>query len=303
MAETAFVNHAPVLGAAAAEALLAGGGARFIDATFGGGGHSRIILENMPSDAGLLALDCDEYAAALAAEITDARFSFMRRNFAELGETAAPGAIDGVLFDLGVSSMQLDNAGRGMSFMRAGPLDMRMDRRGALTAKSLINSCTARELARIFREYGEEPEAARVARAVFADRRNIADTATLAKIVADSKRLRKPGRHPATLVFQALRMAVNRELAVLRRGLEAARRLLARGGRLVVIAFHSVEDRAVKRALSAPSFPGIGKVGGGMRPLGKLLFPSAEEIAANPRARSARMRVFIKDEDTGGAAA
>ena len=281
----------------AANALLAGGGGRYIDATFGGGGHSRMLLAKMPADGKLLALDCDEYAAERAAEITDTRFSFMRRNFAELEDAARPGEIDGVLFDLGVSSMQLESAGRGFSFMRPGPLDMRLDRRGAATAESLLRSCGERRLAGILKEYGEEPEARRVGRAIYARRRQIKDTATLAKIVSDSKRVRPPGRHPATLVFQALRIAVNGEIKMLRRGLEAARRILVLGGRLVVIAFHSVEDRAVKRALSAPGLPGIGGADGGMRALGKSAAPSAEEIASNPRARSARMRVFIKEKE------
>lgn len=297
MAGFAPLSHMTVLGAPAAAALLAGGGGRYIDATFGGGGHSRLLLEKMPPDGRLIALDCDEYAEAAAAEITDGRFSFLRRNFAELGDVAGDGEIDGVLFDLGVSGMQLESAERGLSFMRPGPLDMRLDRRGGATAESLLRAFSERELIGILREYGEEPEARRVGRALYARRRQIKDTAALAKIVSDSKCVRPPGRHPATLVFQALRIAVNREFKVLRRGLEAARRLLALGGRLVVIAFHSAEDRTVKRALSARSFPGIGTVDGGMRPAGKLTAPSAEEIAANPRARSARMRVFIKETE------
>lgn len=293
-------GHITVLAAPAADALLSPGGGCYIDATFGGGGHSRMLLQKMPAAARLLALDCDEYAEARAAEVDDSRFCFMRRNFADLAAAAeesgiVPGEVQGVLFDLGLSSMQLDNAGRGMSFSRRGPLDMRMDRRAPTTLKSLLEFCDERELARILKNYGEEPEARRVARAIYARRRDISDTATLAQIVAEGKRGRPPGRHPATLVFQALRIAVNRELEVLRRGLEAACALLARGGRLAVIAFHSLEDRMVKRTLSAPAFPGVGRVGGlGMRPLGKMTTPSAEETKNNPRARSARMRVFVK---------
>ena len=302
MAESAPVNHVAVLAIPAAEALLSPDGGCYIDATFGGGGHSRLLLQKMPASARLLALDCDEYAAARAAEVRDSRFCFfLRRNFAELKDAAAEAGIGngearGVLFDLGVSSLQLECAGRGMSFSRRGPLDMRMDRRAATTAKTLLESCDERELVRILRDYGEEPEARRVGRALFARRGDIADTAELAQIVYDSKRHRPPGRHPATLAFQALRIAVNRELDALRRGLEAACALLAHGGRLAIIAFHSLEDRIVKRTLAAPSFPGFGRVGGlGMRPLGKATTPSAEETARNPRARSARMRVFVKE--------
>ncbi|MGI9298678.1 MAG: 16S rRNA (cytosine(1402)-N(4))-methyltransferase RsmH [Gammaproteobacteria bacterium] len=293
-------GHTAVLAAPAAEALLSPGGGCYIDATFGGGGHSRMLLQKMPAAARLLALDCDEYAAARAADVADSRFCFLRRNFAELAAAAAEagiaaGEVRGVLFDLGVSSMQLESAGRGMSFSRRGPLDMRLDRRAPTTLKSLLESCDERELVRILRNYGEEPEARRVGRAIYARRRDIADTAELAQIIADGKRARPPGRHPATLVFQALRIAVNRELDALRRGLEAACALLSRGGRLAVIAFHSLEDRVVKRTLSAPAFPGVGRVGGlGMRPLGKATTPSAAETKNNPRARSARMRVFVK---------
>lgn len=301
MARSATVNHTTVLAAPAAAAVLSPGGGCYIDATFGGGGHSRMLLQQMPADSRLLALDCDEYAEARAAEVQDSRFSFLRRNFADLADAAADaeigaGEVHGILFDLGLSSLQLDSAERGMAFSRLGPLDMRLDRRTATTVRSLLDSSDERELARIFRDYGEEPEARYIARAICTRRHEITDTAMLAKVVADSKRRRPPGRHPATLVFQALRIAVNRELETLRQGLESACALLAEGGRLVVIAFHSLEERVVKRTLAAPSFPGIGRVGGaGMRPLGKAITPSIEETNMNPRARSARMRVFVKE--------
>lgn len=300
MAGIATVNHAAVMAVPATDAVLAAGGGCYIDATFGGGGHSRLLLQKMPSAARLLALDCDEFAAERAAKVGDSRFCFMRRNFAELPEAAAeagiaPGDVAGVLFDLGVSSLQLESAGRGFSFSRRGPLDMRLDRREGMTVQSLLESCDERELARILKHYGEEPESRRIGRAIVSRRREITDTATLAQVISAEKRAHPPGRHPATLAFQALRIAVNRELDSLRNGLEAACKLLAQGGRLAVIAFHSLEDRAVKRTLSAPSHPGFGRVGGvGMRPLGKMKTPSAEEIQQNPRARSARMRVFEK---------
>jgi 16S rRNA (cytosine1402-N4)-methyltransferase len=150
-------------------------------------------------------------------------------------------------------------------------------------------------LIHIFKTYGEEPEARRVAKAICAKRHEITDTTSLAKVVADSKRLRMPGRHPATLVFQALRMEVNSELANLRRGLEAACKLLATRGRLVVISFHSLEDRLVKHLLRGPAFPGVGRINQlNMEAVGNLVTPSEDEVAANPRARSARMRVFVK---------
>ena len=291
------MTHTAVLAAPAVEALLAGGGERYIDATFGGGGHSRLILRNMPPAARLLAMDCDEFAAARAAEIDDNRFCFLRENFSKIaaaaGEVEMP-EVSGVLFDLGVSSMQLDTAVRGMSLMREGPLDMRMDRRGGMTAKTILEKYAERDLADILWRYGEEPESRRIARVLHKRRYEVTDTAALAKLVAETKRARPLKRHPATLVFQALRIAVNGELDNLRRGLAAARDILAHGGRLVVIAFHSLEDRIVKRTLMPPAFPGIGRIGGGMRPLGKTS-PSAEETQLNPRARSARMRVFVKE--------
>ena len=298
MAGLETVNHVAVLASAATERLLDGGGC-YIDATFGDGGHSRCLLGTMPASSRLIALDCDEYAAQRAEEVKDERFCFFHRSYAEMEDavaTAGAENIRGVLFDLGVSSMQLDNPERGMSFKRLGPLDMRFDRRTACTAKKLLASCGERELIRILKEYGEEPEASRVGRAIYERRRRIPDTMALAKIVADSKRSHPPGRHPATLTFQALRIAVNREWETLRRGLSAASRLLSDGGRLAVIAFHSLEERIVRRALSAPAFPGIGRLETPrMRQQGKMITPTAEEIAANPRARSARMRIFVKE--------
>lgn len=300
MAGLADLTHIAVLGKEAATAL-AGGNADgcYIDATFGGGGHSRLLLEQLAPSSVLLALDCDEYAAARAAEIKHPRFIFRRCNFTEMEEVAGAaqvGEVRGVLFDLGVSSLQLNSAERGLSFMRDGPLDMRMDRRSGSPAASLLATCTEKQLIRWLKEYGEEPEARRVGRAIYARRKQIKDTATLAKIITDSKRGRPPGRHPATLVFQALRIAVNHELECLRRALQAAGKLLAGGGRLVVIAFHSLEDRIVKRAFAVPAFPGLGRIGqSDMRQVGRAITPDAAEIAANPRARSARMRVFVKE--------
>lgn len=293
-------SHVPVLVEEATDALMPERAGGYIDATFGGGGHSASLLKKMTSDSALLGLDCDECAESRSTEVEDPRFRFLRRNFKDM-EAAAEEAdmpqVRGVLFDLGASSMQLDDAERGLSFLRRGPLDMRLDRRGEMTAESILRYSTERELTRIFREYGEEPEARRLGRAIFERRREIQSTADLAGIVAAHKRSHPQGRHPATLVFQALRIAVNQEFASLRKGLEAASRVLSAGGRLAVIAFHSLEDRIVKRALSAPSFPGIGKVGGcGMRAEGGPIRASAEEVNANPRARSACLRVFVKED-------
>ena len=293
------MKHISVLAMPAVEAVLAAGRGKYVDATFGGGGHSRLLLRQLPADSSLLAIDCDEYAEQQAAAIDDIRFTFVRCNFTDIKTATEESGIDevqGVLFDLGISSLQLDTAERGLSFMRAGPLDMRLDRRYGKTAYDLIQTSDEKTLTRIFKEYGEEPEARRIARILVAKRRDIQDTAGLAQLVSQCKRRHVVGRHSATLVFLALRIAVNRELESLREGLVAASKILADGGRLVVIAFHSLEDRIVKRVFSAPSFPRIGRVGGlGMRQLGKSLVPSEDEVYDNPRARSARMRIFTKE--------
>jgi 16S rRNA (cytosine1402-N4)-methyltransferase len=300
VAECEIVTHQTVLEQEAVTALLTPPVAdgTYIDATYGGGGHSTQILSKLTATATLLALDCDEWAEKNAATITDSRFVFKRSNFFHLQEMATEAGIasaHGVLFDLGVSSPQLDVAERGLSFQRTGPLDMRLDRRQKTTVAHLLATEDEQTLIHIFKTYGEEPEARRVAKAICAKRHEITDTTSLAKVVADSKRLRMPGRHPATLVFQALRMEVNSELANLRRGLEAACKLLATRGRLVVISFHSLEDRLVKHLLRGPAFPGVGRINQlNMEAVGNLVTPSEDEVAANPRARSARMRVFVK---------
>ena len=305
--------HIPVLRDAAARALLqnAPPDAVLLDATFGAGGHSAEILRRMPPRAKLLAVDCDECAEARAQQFrADPRFHFVRRNFADLAEILrdrAVAKIHGALFDLGASSMQMDSHERGFSFRAEFPPDMRMDRaaptRSAPTAAQWIRAAERSEMEKVFREFGEEPEARRVARAI-AENRNAADSArALADLVRRAKKIpSKPGMHPATRVFQALRIVVNGELESLRRALAAVHRALADGGRLVVIAFHSLEDRIVKQFAAGETLPEIGRVvARRFRLAEKLLLPDAAEISANPRARSARMRVLIKiaESDSG----
>ena len=218
------------------------------------------------------------------------------------------GSGDGVLLDLGVSSPQLDRAERGFSFQQDGPLDMRMDRRQALTAAQLVNEAGAEELMRLFRDLGEEPEARRLARAIESERRlrRFETTRQLAELIERISPRRGKRAHPATRVFQALRMAVNDEIGSLRRGLEAAMKILKRGGRLTVITFHSIEDRVVKEfgrersrdyvvkgesdvpELREPAAPELKWVSR------RAVQPSPDEIAANPRARSAQLRVMEK---------
>ncbi len=297
--KAASPGHIAVMCEAATDAVVGGGREGvFVDATFGGGGHSRMLLQKISADARLIALDCDEDAAKRAGEVADARFCFYRRNFADLTQVLAEAgavSVQGVLFDLGLSSYQLADAERGFSFSRAGGLDMRMDRREEMTAQKLLRDSGVESLAKTLRDYGEEPEARRIAKALASMKTPPADTLLLAKFIATVKH--KPfggGKlNPATRVFQALRIAVNRELESLADGLEAARRALAVGGRLAVLAFHSLEDRMVKRFAAGVAFPGMGKVAAGeLAAVGGMQKPDAMEVAANPRSRSAKLRVF-----------
>ena len=296
--------HIPVMASEVVAAIGPRAGGHYVDATFGRGGYSRALLALAPCR--VLALDCDPAAegaaAALGRDCGD-RFRFRRARFSQMEDIAADEAFapaDGIAFDLGVSSAQLDDPERGFSFA-PGPLDMRMSGEGP-SAADLAADLDEHRLADIIRRYGEEPRARRVARAIASARSEapIRTTDRLAAIVA--RVVPADGRiHPATRTFQALRIAVNDELDELDLGLEAAERLLAPGGRLAVVSFHSLEDRAVKRFLRERS----GDAPGGSRhrpptssthPTSFRLLhrraarPSAAEIAANPRARSARMR-------------
>jgi 16S rRNA (cytosine1402-N4)-methyltransferase len=310
--------HTPVLGEQVCALLLpptgvSGGAApRMVDLTVGGGGHASMLLAATAPGGRLLGLDRDPAALAAAAEALapfGERAVLARGAFADAAEVAADHGFlpaDAVLMDLGVSSHHLDDPARGFSFSREGPLDMRMDPDGPTTAADLVNELPVKELARIFREYGEERHATRVARAVVRARGRgpITTTTALADVVeAALPRPRGPVRiHPATRVFQALRMAVNDELGQLERGLDAAFDMLAPGGRLAVISFHSLEDRRVKRrfadlatgCICPPSFPECrcGRTPRARRLTRRVVRPDAAEVAANPRARSARLRAI-----------
>jgi 16S rRNA (cytosine1402-N4)-methyltransferase len=287
-------------------------GSLHVDATVGGGGHAVRILEATAPDGRLLGLDADpaaiERSAARLAGY-GSRAVLRRSNFEELGPQARDagfGSVDGILFDLGLSSYQLADADRGFSFRTDGPLDMRFDTASGEPAAALVERLDERELAALFRRYGEEPFAGRIARAIVAARvvARIETAGDLARIVERAAPRTPPGRrpiHPATRVFQALRIAVNRELQVLEIALTAALDLLRPGGRLAVLSYHSLEDRIVKRFIAAerrgcncpPELPvcvcgrspRLRIVGGSSRA------PSPDEVARNPRARSARLRV------------
>lgn len=299
-------GHRPVLLAEAMEVLDPGRGGVFVDGTFGAGGHSLALVEEGADR--VIAIDRDPDAVrrgrARLAE-SGAPVALHLKRFARLSEVLAEenvSTVDGVILDLGLSSMQLDDENRGFSFRFQGPLDMRMSGSG-VTAADLVNGLDEKRLARLFTEFGEEPASRRIARAICAERERdeIRDTSELAEIVAAAVTTRRPGRiHPATRVFQALRIAVNDELAQLASALAAAEAALAPGGVLCVISFHSLEDRIVKRFFNRRAQTGAG----GNRhlpeikqpaatfecPRRRAIVPSPEEVAENPRARSARLR-------------
>lgn len=282
----------------------------YVDATFGRGGHSRAILARLSPVGRLLALDRDPAAIAAGrsdeALSADRRFALCARRFSELKTVLAQCAmpqIDGLLLDLGVSSPQLDEAARGFSFRAEGPLDMRMDPGSGQSAAQWLAVAEEREIGEVIAAYGEERFAKQIARAIVAARARtpISTTGQLAALVAQAVRTREPGQDPATRTFQALRIFINQELAELSLVLPAALNALNPGGRLVVVSFHSLEDRVVKRFFNehagrAPLDPALRHLPlpppqAHLRLVGKLRRPTAAEIAANPRARSAILRV------------
>lgn len=301
-------QHTPVLLEEVLAALEPRAGGRYLDATFGRGGHTRAILERIGREGRVIAIDRDPEAIRAGRELfaADGRLTLVNSAFSQLLQLVTnaglAGALDGVLFDLGVSSPQLDDAARGFSFTQDGPLDMRMDGREGSSAADWLAKAPEREIARVIREYGEERFAKRIARAIAAARREqpIARTLQLAEIVATAVPTREPGKHPATRTFQAIRIHINRELAEIEAGLTGSLQALAPGGRLCVISFHSLEDTLAKRFIQKhsqedPVYAGLPDVPAHarakLRRVGGPVHPSAEEIARNPRARSAVMRV------------
>lgn len=299
--------HDTVLLHEAVKALVGSPAGIYVDGTFGRGGHSIEILSHLETSARLLACDKDEEAERAALELSskDSRLSFHRGSFADLpGMLKREGieTVDGILLDLGVSSPQLDHAERGFSFQGDGPLDMRMDRSSGISAADWVASADQDEMVGVFRDFGEERYAKRIAGAIIAARNEspITRTGQLAAIVSEAHPRWEKHKHPATRVFQAIRIRVNAELDDLRALLDAALEILCIGGRLVVISFHSLEDRIVKRYLRdnsrGPQLPrNIPIQASAMMPplklLGKAIRPSEAEVAGNPRARSATMRV------------
>ncbi|HRP34266.1 MAG TPA: 16S rRNA (cytosine(1402)-N(4))-methyltransferase RsmH [Gammaproteobacteria bacterium] len=306
--ESGATAHAPVLLGEALEALAVHAAGRYLDATLGRGGHAAAILERLGEAGRLLVVDRDPEAirAGQRRFAGDDRVSIARGNFAELGRIAGEAGFaagfDGVLLDLGVSSPQLDDPARGFSFLRDGPLDMRMDPECGMSAAEWLADVPERELAWVLFEYGEERHSRRIARALVKarDEAPITTTGRLAELIAAAVPGREPGKHPATRSFQAIRIFINDELGALDAALEQSLGLLAPGGRLCVISFHSLEDRRVKRFIRdhsqvAEPWRGLPEIPAHARPLlrpvGRAVRAGDAEIAANPRARSAVLRV------------
>lgn len=281
----------------------------YVDATFGRGGHSRRILSALGDGGRLVALDRDPQAILAGKAIGDQRFQLVHRAFGELAEAAAEAgvaSVDGILFDVGVSSPQIDDGERGFSFRYDAPLDMRMDTTQGETAAEWLARAELREITEVIKNYGEERFAFQIAKKVVATRceQPIVTTAQFAALVREAVRTREPGQDPATRSFQALRIHINQELRQLEVVLPQALELLKPGGRLVVISFHSLEDRIVKNFMRSQSLADALPKGLPLRAdqlpkpklrlVGKALKPSPAEVAANPRARSAVMRVAEK---------
>ena len=297
--------HQSVLAAEAIEALALRADGIYVDGTFGRGGHSRLILERLGAQGRLIALDRDPQAAAAAAQIADSRLTFVHTNFASLSralDDAGAAAVHGMLFDLGVSSPQLDEPARGFSFRHDGPLDMRMDPTQGMSAADWLAGAEEQEIRGVIQDYGEERFAKQIAATIVATRSRepIVRTRQLAELVAQAVRTREPGQDPATRTFQALRIHVNRELEEVSVMLPQAVARLAPQGRLAVISFHSLEDRFVKRfmyGMARPEVPRRLPLRASEMPepvlklVGRAQRPSQEETTRNPRARSATLRV------------
>lgn len=311
--------HRPVLLDEVVQALMPAPDGIYVDATYGRGGHVRAILEHLGRRGRIIAMDRDPAAVAHARDAfaADARVHVHHAPFSMLSrvleQEGVSGQVNGALFDLGVSSPQLDQAERGFSFRADGRLDMRMDPTHGESAAQWLARASEPEIERVIREFGEERFARRVARAIVRarDRQPITTTLQLAEIVAGAVPTREPGQHPATRTFQALRIHVNRELEELESALPQAVAALAPGGRLAVISFHSLEDRAVKRFFAREARGGdlppdlpvrAAEVHARLRVIGKAVRAGAAEIARNPRARSAVLRVAERTARLNGGA-
>ena len=307
-----FNEHRPVLFNEVLEALAVKESGIYLDGTFGRGGHSAALIERLGSEGQLLAMDKDPQAVKVARERfgSDERFTIVQGSFTDLKREVAmrdwSGRVDGILLDLGVSSPQLDDPQRGFSFLKEGPLDMRMDSESGISAAQWLAEADEADISQVLKEYGEERFAKRIARAIVQSRESdgpITTTERLAKVVAEANPRWERDKHPATRSFQAIRIFINRELDDLDLLLDDVVEMLAPKGRLVVISFHSLEDRRVKRFMRKqakgddfpPDLPITdAQLHRSMRLVGKAIKAGKTEVAENPRARSAVMRVAEK---------
>ena len=308
------ITHRPVLLAEAVTALINGPliqdsdsskNILLIDGTFGRGGHTQALLKELGPNARMISFDKDLDAIAVGNAIKDPRLTIVHNSFAQMDQYAEPESVDGILLDLGISSPQVDQAHRGFSFRRQGPLDMRMDTDHGLTAAAWLEQAPQEEITRVIKTYGEERFAFQIAKAIVAKREeglSPKTTLQLAGLVASVVRTRETGQDPATRTFQALRIFINRELEDLELGLKAALKLLKPGARLAVISFHSLEDRIVKQFLQSHAKVDVPRglpvrekdlPQSTLEIIGRVK-PSSEEVNENPRARSAIMRVAEK---------
>ncbi|MBU3601607.1 16S rRNA (cytosine(1402)-N(4))-methyltransferase RsmH [Polynucleobacter sp. AM-25C3] len=308
------ITHRPVLLAEAVKALISGPRINtleasknllLIDGTFGRGGHTQALLSQLPPSARMISFDKDLDAIAVAEKINDPRLQIVHDSFAQMDQYAEPESVDGILLDLGISSPQVDEAHRGFSFRKDGPLDMRMNTDHGLTAAEWLEQASQEDITRVIKAYGEERFAFQIAKAIVAKREeglSPKTTLQLASLVASVVRTREVGQDPATRTFQALRIFINRELEDLELGLKAALHLLRPGARLAVISFHSLEDRIVKQFMQSHSKVEVPRglpvrdrdlPQSALEIIGRVK-PSDEEVRENPRARSAIMRIAEK---------
>jgi 16S rRNA (cytosine1402-N4)-methyltransferase len=308
------ITHRPVLLAEAVTALISGPritsteaskNLLLIDGTFGRGGHTKALLAQLPSNARMISFDKDLDAIAVAEKINDQRLRIVHASFAQMDQYAEPESVDGILLDLGISSPQVDEAHRGFSFRKDGPLDMRMNTDQGLTAAEWLEKTSQEDITRVIKTYGEERFAFQIAKAIVAKREeglSPKTTLQLATLVASVVRTREVGQDPATRTFQALRIFINRELEDLELGLKAALNLLKPGARLAVISFHSLEDRIVKQFLQSHAKVKVPRglpvrdrdlPQSALEIIGRVK-PSEDEVRENPRARSAIMRIAEK---------
>ena len=287
-------SHAPVMIKESIDSLMLNKSGAYLDCTFGLGGHSKEILKRLNSDGTLNSIDQDQTVIEYAKKIQDSRFKFQYSKFSEIGELFLNKKFDGILFDLGVSSLQLDDATRGFSFQKNGKLDMRMDQTNKVSALDWINNAKEKEIADIFYYLGEERKSRLFAKRIIEKRKNklIESTEELAEIAFAGKKYGNSKKHPATNIFRAIRIFINNELEEIKKALLASIDLLQDKGRLVVISFHSMEDRIVKNFLKGKleniEFENSIKI------IGKIIKPTQDEINLNPRSRSAVLRVGEK---------